>query len=330
MAFLDPDLPTRDLEQLIDRFSGGNPLQNAVGFATDMLTPLAGVPFDLAAPDAFEGKKVTAPTGLAEVLKGLDKVGLYWGDLKGEEPVITRTSRGLWESVFPFLREWTEVAGIAPNDPARAMDLGYRLDDGVSASERALGAFMGLGKAVGIRGTTPHDTLAPALDAQRALEAIEAKARGEMRLQPGGLPGAPREGTPGSGELVGPTNYYSVDDAAAITGQVPERGNVVVDGDTLKLSLPDGTTETVRLLGINTPEVGELGSQAAAAFIESALATGGAVRLVRDLVDEDVYGRKLRYVWIGDRMLNLELVEQGLANPQPFYPNRAFEKLLDG
>lgn len=332
--FFAPDIPTRDLEQLVQRFSSGNPFSNGLGFVLDMLSPAIGTSTDLATnPDFFEGNKVTAPTGLAGILKVLNAMGLWWGDTKGGQPQISYGTRSMWETAFPFIREWTEVAGIAPNDGMRSGDLGYRLDDGISLEERALGAFMGIGKAFGLRGTTPHDTLSPVVEAEQTIRAIERAAIGDLRLPLGGAQGAPRE------PYVDATNdasshyvngqYVSVVDAADALGRPVDNGRVVVDGDTLKLKLPDGTTERVRLLGVNTPEKGEMGYEAATAFLQELLAQGGQIRLVPDLVDRDPYGRLLRYVWVGDRMVNLELVEKGLAQPQPYYPNRAFEQLLD-
>jgi len=142
-----------------------------------------------------------------------------------------------------------------------------------------------------------------------------------------GPQGAPRENMM---RKPSPGVYTSVEEAAYWSNQAPEQGNVVIDGDTLKLEMPDGTYETIRLLGINTPEKGELGANAAAQFLERLLAEGGEIQMVRDKVDRDPYGRLLRYVWVGDKMLNLQLVEAGLAQPQPYYPNRAFESLLNG
>lgn len=329
-----PDLPTRDLEQLVARFSSGNPISNGFGFFFDMIGPTAQSAAELATnPDFFEGK-TTAPTGLAGVLRVLNKMGL-WADMKQGEPQISYGARNLWETAFPFVREWTEVAGIAPNDGMRSGDLGYRLDDGVSLEERALGSFMGIGKAFGLRGTTPHDSLGPMTEAERAIEAIERAAIGDLRLPIGGAQGAPKERIERpnlldiSGHIGAQGKWVSASQAASMMDKPLDSGRVVVDGDTLKLRLPDGTTESVRLLGVNTPEKGELGFTAATAFLEDLLATGGKITLVPDLVDEDVYGRKLRYVWVGDQMLNLELVRAGLAQPQPYYPNRAFEQLLD-
>lgn len=78
----------------------------------------------------------------------------------------------------------------------------------------------------------------------------------------------------------------------------------VIDGDTIDVETPEGETQRVRLLGINTPEVGrdgeegQCGGEEAAAQLEELLPEGAEVQLVRDrrADDEDRYGRLLRYV----------------------------------
>jgi endonuclease YncB( thermonuclease family) len=83
----------------------------------------------------------------------------------------------------------------------------------------------------------------------------------------------------------------------------------VVDGDTLDLS----TGERVRLIGIDAPEVGACGADAATARLE-ALALGQAVNLpagARD--DTDRYGRILRYVDVYGIDAGRTLIGEGLA-----------------
>lgn len=78
----------------------------------------------------------------------------------------------------------------------------------------------------------------------------------------------------------------------------------VIDGDTIEVATPEGETQRVRLLGINTPEVGrdgeegQCGGEEAAAQLEELLPEGAEVQLVRDrrADDADRYGRLLRYV----------------------------------
>lgn len=82
----------------------------------------------------------------------------------------------------------------------------------------------------------------------------------------------------------------------------------VVDGDTLTL----GNGETVRLVGIDTPEVGACGYDRAAAMLER-LVLSKQVRLTASVEDKDRYGRLLRYVDVGTEDAGLRLIEDGLA-----------------
>ncbi len=82
----------------------------------------------------------------------------------------------------------------------------------------------------------------------------------------------------------------------------------VVDGDTLEL----GNGETVRLVGIDAPEVGQCGSERAAARL-SRMVLGRGVRLGRSDEDRDRYGRLLRYVDVGAQDAGLRLIKDGLA-----------------
>lgn len=69
----------------------------------------------------------------------------------------------------------------------------------------------------------------------------------------------------------------------------------VVDGDTIEVSR-DGVVERVRLLGIDTPERGQCGYDAAAALVTD-LVTGREVTLVPGSSDDrDRYDRLLRFV----------------------------------
>ena len=82
----------------------------------------------------------------------------------------------------------------------------------------------------------------------------------------------------------------------------------IVDGDTIEL----GNGETVRLVGIDTPEVGECGFEEASANLSS-LILGEMVRLGESDEDRDSYGRLLRYVDLGDMDAGLRLIKNGRA-----------------
>lgn len=97
----------------------------------------------------------------------------------------------------------------------------------------------------------------------------------------------------------------------------------VVDGDTLLLKR---NRVRVRLQGIDTPEtvkdntpVQAWGPEATAytkRFVEEA---GGKLFFTIDGEREDQYGRKLRFVWHDERLLNEELVAAGLAKAKLAY-----------
>lgn len=80
------------------------------------------------------------------------------------------------------------------------------------------------------------------------------------------------------------------------------------DGDTIEY---DGK-KPVRLLGIDTPEVGEPGADSATAFT-TAMVMGQDVRLEFGRDSLDRYDRELAWVFAGDRMVNMELLKAGWA-----------------
>lgn len=89
----------------------------------------------------------------------------------------------------------------------------------------------------------------------------------------------------------------------------------VYDGDTITLS----TGEKIRFLQIDTPELSPVecyGEEARSALV-SLLNSPGQLNLKADpkLDKVDLYGRLLRYVFIGKTNINLKLVEIGAAAP---------------
>jgi micrococcal nuclease len=104
----------------------------------------------------------------------------------------------------------------------------------------------------------------------------------------------------------------------------------VVDGDTIHVSIA-GRNETVRLIGIDTPETVDPRSpvecfgEEAHRHTEELLPKGTAVRLVRDVEARDRYHRLLAYVYRveDDLFVNLALAEDGFADLLTFPPNVA-------
>jgi micrococcal nuclease len=121
--------------------------------------------------------------------------------------------------------------------------------------------------------------------------------------------------------------------------QTPEGFYKVIDnadGDTLHI-LIDGKEETVRLLGVDTPETKDprkpvqcFGHQAS--DFTKQLVTGKAVHLIPDpsQTDRDTFGRLLRYVYFEDgTTLNERLVYEGYAFAYEKYPTMRLEKMKE-
>jgi len=94
----------------------------------------------------------------------------------------------------------------------------------------------------------------------------------------------------------------------------------VIDGDTFVVNI-DGKKETVRLIGVNSPEVNDPRKPVECFGIEASnkakeILTGKKVRLEADPTqgDRDKYGRLLRYVFLEDGTnFNQLMIEQGYA-----------------
>jgi micrococcal nuclease len=106
----------------------------------------------------------------------------------------------------------------------------------------------------------------------------------------------------------------------------------VVDGDSIHVRL--GTrVEKVRYIGIDTPEVrhptrGEEPGGREASAMNNALVGGRTVRLEMDVQARDRYGRLLAYVWVGNTMVNAELVRLGYAQVMTVPPNVRHQALF--
>ena len=91
-----------------------------------------------------------------------------------------------------------------------------------------------------------------------------------------------------------------------------------------------GRHERVRMLGIDTPEVHpgppECFGPEAAAFTASLLPPGSEIRLERDIVGRDHYGRLLAHVYRRNDglLVNEAILREGYAQPLTIEPNRVF------
>lgn len=125
-------------------------------------------------------------------------------------------------------------------------------------------------------------------------------------------------GLPGAGDSTRPGYYRVVH---------------VTDGDTFNVRIA-GKSETVRLIGMDTPETHDPRKPvqcygAAAAQEAHLLLDGKQVRLVGDPTDSDrdKYRRLLRYVYLEDGTLyNQYMVEHGYAFAYIIFPNIKLEQ----
>ncbi len=99
----------------------------------------------------------------------------------------------------------------------------------------------------------------------------------------------------------------------------------VIDGDTVRVEV-GGRRTLVRYIGLDAPEVestrraGEPWGPEATEFNRD-LVGGREVHLEADVTDTDQYGRLLRYVWVDGKMVNAELIRNGMADGRDYPPD---------
>lgn len=101
----------------------------------------------------------------------------------------------------------------------------------------------------------------------------------------------------------------------------------VIDGDTIEIE----GGERVRYIGIDAPETVDpekpvecFGKEATGKNKE--LVEGRTVRLEKDTTERDKYNRLLRYIYIGNNFINLELVRLGFARSATYPPDTKYQK----
>ena len=105
-------------------------------------------------------------------------------------------------------------------------------------------------------------------------------------------------------------NYGWLDDAVNNFLNTYEQVHVdrIIDGDTI-----ESNSTSIRLLGINTPERGELYYKEAKEFLEQEI-LNKTVGLKYGKERYDKYQRVLAYIFLDNANINLKLIENGLAN----------------
>lgn len=94
----------------------------------------------------------------------------------------------------------------------------------------------------------------------------------------------------------------------------------IVDGDTFIIN----GGQSVRILGIDADEKGSLCYETAKLRLEDAIGNQ-AVELEVGPKDKDVYGRLLRYVFLGEENISMTLVREGLVAAEAPYEGGKYD-----
>jgi len=106
----------------------------------------------------------------------------------------------------------------------------------------------------------------------------------------------------------------------------------VIDGDTIDVDI-NGTIKRVRYIGIDTPETVDPRTSVQCYGKEASnknkdMVEGKEVRLEKDISEVDKYGRLLRYVWLGETLVNELLVKEGYALSSSYPPDIKYQERL--
>ena len=104
----------------------------------------------------------------------------------------------------------------------------------------------------------------------------------------------------------------------------------VVDGDTIVVN----DKITVRFIGIDTPETVDprravqcFGKEASNKL--KSLLSEKEIISQKDVSETDKYSRLLRYIWLGDKLVNEILVKEGYAYSSPYPPDIKYQDQFD-
>ncbi len=162
--------------------------------------------------------------------------------------------------------------------------------------------------------------------------AVDGATRGEVALD--GSDGQSSSSPAEPGGARGTANRNISETPTTVSAPPNAIVERVVDGDTILADI-FGRSETVRLIGIDTPETVaptrpvECYGPEASAFLQALLPEGAAVTLLLDAEARDVYGRLLAYVIRDDGLfVNHEMLYQGYAAELSFAPNLHYSDLF--
>lgn len=107
----------------------------------------------------------------------------------------------------------------------------------------------------------------------------------------------------------------------------------VVSGQTIEIADRSAAVpllEPIRLIGIQAPDIKQKPwGQEARTQLEK-LTLGQEVLLEFDVQEKDRFDRQLAYVWLGGKLINEYMVEEGWALAEPDFPNTKYmERLIN-
>lgn len=103
----------------------------------------------------------------------------------------------------------------------------------------------------------------------------------------------------------------------------------IIDGDTIRVRTAAGTVESLRLIGMNTPERNECFADEAAQALAALTPVGSRIAATVDVSDRDSNDRLLRYLWVGSLSVNEELVRRGAAIARRYPPDMALAERFE-
>lgn len=130
---------------------------------------------------------------------------------------------------------------------------------------------------------------------------------------------------PSATSIPSPTSQPTVPPAPRTVGAAVV--TAITDGDTVTVEV-DGSEYTVRYIGMDTPERGDP-FYTEATQANRNLVLGKEVWLEKDVNETDRFGRLLRYVYVGDVLINEELVRTGYAQASAYPPDVRYQERLD-
>lgn len=128
--------------------------------------------------------------------------------------------------------------------------------------------------------------------------------------------------------IVARQSYIQIEKSSDSNAYLSNSYTVVkaIDGDTIEVSM-NGKAETIRFIGIDTPETHDPRKSVqcfgiAASNYTKSLVENKAVRLAVDSLstNRDRYGRLLRYVYVGDTLVNAEIIRNGYGFANTGFP----------